>query len=113
MRTEIKDNLVHIYLKSNKFMRLVRVESDMNTFPFSDNYFDLLPNEETCITQSIPDGIDINQYLSGLSVRCVQDIEPKGSRLGDKLMRLKVLLSPVNFASYIYDSRIPKDLSIK
>lgn len=111
MRTEVKDNTAYIYLKSDKYMRLVRVESDINTLPFSDNYFDLLPNEEICLTQQLPNNIDIQKYLSGLHVQCVQDYEPKGSRLADNIKRLKILLNPINLGNYIYNMKIPKDIN--
>lgn len=110
---EIKGDTAYIYLKSDKYMRLVRVESDSNTMPFSDNYFDLLPGEEVCLTQNIPSDLDVNQYLSGLSVQCIQNLEPKGSRLSDALKRLKILLNPVNLGSYIYNKRVPKDIAVK
>lgn len=112
MRAEIDGDTAYIYLKSDKFMRLVRVESNINTLPFSDNYFDLYAGAQVCITQKLPAEMDREKYLSGLSVRCIQDVEPKGSRIGDKLMRLKVILNPVNLASYVYDHRIPKDLKL-
>ena len=113
LRTEIKGDTAHIYLKSDKFMRLVRVESDSNTMPFSDNYFDLLPDREICITQKLPENTDIEKYIAGLSVRCVQDIEPKGSRLADSLTRLRILLSPVNLGGYVYNRNVPKDIDTK
>ena len=113
LRTEIEGDTAYIYLKSDKFMRLVRVESDSNTMPFSDNYFDLMPKREVCITQQLPDGTDIKKYIAGLSVRCVQDVEAKGSRLADNLTRLRILLNPVNLGGYVYNKNVPKDIDTK
>lgn len=110
LHAEIKVNTAHIFLKSNAFMRLVRVESEENSLPFSDNYFDLLPQREVCITQKLPDGTDLEKYISGLTVRCVSDIEPKGSRLSDFLTRLRILLTPVNLGGYIYNKNVPKNI---
>ena len=110
MRAEIKGNTAHIFLKSNAFMRLVRVESDENTLPFSDNYFDLLPQREVVITQELPEGTNVEKYVSGLSVRSICDVEPKGSRLADSLTRLRVLLMPVNLGGYVYNKNVPKDV---
>lgn len=113
IQVEIKDNTAYINLKSKKFMRLVRIESNLNTLPMSDNYMDLFPNEEICITQEIPDDMDKDIYIKGLSVRSVSDIEPKSSRISDNLTRLKILLDPVNFGSYLYNKKVPKDVHIK
>lgn len=113
LRTEIKENTAYIHLKSDKFMRLVRVESAINTLPMSDNFMDLLPNEEICITQQIPQDMDKEKYISTLSVMCVSDVEAKSSRLSDNLTRLKIFLEPANFGSYLYNRKIPKDAVIK
>ena len=110
LRAEVEGNTAYIYLQSDKFMRLVRVESDSNTLPFSDNYFDLMPKKEVCITQQIPEGADIEKYIAGLSARCVQDVEPKGTRLADNLTRLRILLNPVNLGGYVYNKNVPKDM---
>ncbi len=112
LETEVKGNTAYIKVKSDKFARLVRVESDVNTLPFSDNYFDVFPDEEICITQELPDGIETEKYKRGLTVRCVQDVTAKGSRLHDDLTRLRILLGPVNFVQYLYNRNIPKDIKI-
>lgn len=113
MHVEINAGTAYIHLRSDQFMRLVRVESDINTLPMSDNYMDLLPNEEICITQQVPDNMDKEKYVKGLRVRSVTDVACKSSKLSDNLTRLRILLDPANLNSYLYNRKVPKDAVVK
>ena len=48
LKAELKDGEIAVTVKSDRFARLVRVESSLSTLPLSDNYFDLLPGERVC-----------------------------------------------------------------
>lgn len=110
---EIQDGKAIITLQSEKYLRFVQVHSKRNTKPFSDNYFDLLPNETKVITQSVGDTATAEEIKKDISYFSAGDIEPNGSRLSDFFVKAKIFLQPINFGSYIYNCRIPEDLKLK
>ncbi|MGI6701762.1 MAG: beta-mannosidase [Christensenellales bacterium] len=87
------DGIAEISLKSNTYARYVMVKVAGIDAPLSDNYFDLIPNETKKITFA-PNGLKIGD--NAVSVRSFNDLEPKYSRLKDKMFRLKVRLKPMN-----------------
>ena len=40
------------------------------------------------------------------------DVVPKGTAFTDFLTKMRVLLQPINFGSYMYDHKIPTDLKL-
>ena len=63
--------------------------------PFSDNYFDLLPNEEKIITVKA-------DKLYDVTVKSLADIPVKGSKLKTALYRTKFFVEPENLANWFY-----------
>lgn len=105
-------------VKSDKFARLAALYSEYNSNPFSDNYFDILPNAELTVTQKlsskqIAEKITAEQLAKTLSVKSVCDIEPKGSKFKDYLYRVKVFLTPINFFNWIYYQSIPAKIKVE
>lgn len=97
-----KVNGMAVYtLISDKFVRQLALHSMTLNEPFSDNYFDLLPNEPKVITQYAPN-CSIQQIERGFSHFDVSRVVPKGSKLADWWVRAKIFMLPINFGSYIY-----------
>ena len=97
----VENDTVYITLTSNKFARLVRVTDRYSMQPFSDNWFDLLPGESKTITLPYYEGFNVDNLEIFSSV----DVEPKGSRLYDNLVKAKFILNPVNLAIYVAQPR--------
>ncbi len=106
---EIEDNQLKIAIKTNFFARLVRVESLCSTLPFSDNYFDLLPGESKTITQPLDKTCDPGEQAEKITLFCCTDVEAKGSAVVDFITRARIFIKPVNFGSWLYHRKIPKD----
>ncbi len=98
---EIKDNKIYITISANKFARLVRVTDKNSNVAFSDNWFDLLPNEPKIIEIPYYDGFNMSEVEIFSSV----DVEPKGSLVYDNYVKTKFILNPVNLAIYIAQPR--------
>lgn len=99
---KIDDNRVYYTLKSDKFVRLVRVSSKIFDSPFDDNYFDLLPNQELIISQLADKQATVDQAKQAFDCFSYVDVVPKSSKLGDFFVKAKVFLQPINFFSWIY-----------
>lgn len=95
---------------SNRFARLVQLHCDRSTLPFSDNYFDLLPGESKTVRMPVDRNLTVGKQLESIRVKCANDIEPKAPRIYDLKERVRVFLQPVNFAQWVYNRAIPKDL---
>lgn len=86
-----------IKLVSSVFCRSVMVDiADFST-PFSDNYFDLLPNEEKIITVKAEREYEV-------TVKSLADIPVKKSKFKANLYRLKFALEPENIANWFWYS---------
>jgi beta-mannosidase len=97
----VENGTVYITLTSNKFARLVRVTDRYSMQPFSDNWFDLLPGESKTITLPYYEGFNVNN----LEIISSVDVQPKGSKLYDNLIKAKFILNPVNLAIYVAQPR--------
>ncbi len=107
----VENGVAKITVKSDKFARLVRLHSKTITKPFSDNYFDILPDEEKVITIECQD-MTAEQVKADLVLSSVCDVVPKGSKFSDNLFRLKVFIIPINFGNWVYYSSIPKSVKV-
>lgn len=106
---KVLDNSLEITVKTDVFARLVRVQSEISTLPFSDNYFDLLPNESKTITMPLDGKFTAEEQAESLNLFCCTDVVPDKTQLADKLVMAKVMMNPVNFGSWAYYKKIPKD----
>ncbi|MBQ8765685.1 MAG: glycoside hydrolase family 2 protein [Clostridia bacterium] len=86
-----------VKLLSPVFCRSVMVDIPDFRTPFSDNYFDLLPNEEKIITVKA-------DKLYNVTVKSLADIPVKGSKLKTALYRTKFFIEPENLANWFYYS---------
>lgn len=117
IKCEINGDTAIYTVNSDKFARLAALYSEDNCAPFSDNYFDLLPNETKIVTQKLTDeqinnNITVEELLKTISVKSVCDIEAKGSKFSDSLFRVKVFLTPINFFNWIYYQMIPSKIKV-
>ncbi len=111
-KVDVEDGVAKITLTTDKFARLVRIHSKTNTTPFSDNYFDILPDEEKVVSWKVS-GMTAEQIKKDLVVSSVCDVVPKGSKFSDNLFRIKVFMIPINFGNWIYYSSIPKNVNVQ
>ena len=84
-----------VRMKSPVFCRSVMVDIVDFREPFSDNYFDLLPNEEKIVTVKADKMYDV-------TVKSLADIPVKGSKLKTAFFRAKFFVEPENLANWFY-----------
>lgn len=108
----VNNGMAEYTLSSNKYVRLLQLNSSENRKPFSDNYFDLLPNEKITVYQKLNGTADINELRKQVSVFGAGDIVPKGSKLSDFILRAKIFFIPINFLSWIFYKCIPKKIKV-
>ncbi|MGN0447761.1 MAG: glycosyl hydrolase 2 galactose-binding domain-containing protein [Acutalibacteraceae bacterium] len=98
------DGKIEVTVSSDRFARLVRIESDKVTLPFSENYFDILPGESKKVTLALPENENADAVIKGLSLMCANVIERSGTDFDDAKIRAKVFFKPENMAQYFYYS---------
>ncbi|MEG2687800.1 MAG: glycoside hydrolase family 2 protein, partial [Clostridia bacterium] len=103
---KIENGTAYIKLKSTKFARSVTLSSSGDEQHFSDNCFDLLPNESVSVTAKI-EGSEEN-FKNQLEVYDLSQVKARGNKLGDFATRARVFLEPINFFSWISYIRIGK-----
>ena len=84
-----------IKLFSSVFCRSVVVDIDNFGTPFSDNFFDLLPNEEKVITVKAD-----KEY--GVTVKSLADVPVNSSKAKTLLYRGKFFVEPENIANWFW-----------
>ena len=84
-----------ITVKSDAFARLVK-ESSKSVLPFSDNFFDLLPNESKTVTIQKDESMTLRELAESISVYSLSDVKFSRDKLDTLLKQAKVFLSPVN-----------------
>lgn len=84
-----------IKLFSSVFCRSVVVDIDNFGTPFSDNFFDLLPNEEKVITVKAD-----KEY--GVTVKSLADVPVNSSKAKTLLYRGKFFVEPENLANWFW-----------
>ncbi len=104
-----KDGKIEITVGTDSFARLVSVESSVSVLPFSDNFFDLLPNETKTIIAEKDESIDLDTQLKGLSAYCCGNIKYLNSNSAEAKAKLKVWLSVVNIANAVHHGKIAED----
>ena len=84
-----------VKMKSSVFCRSVMVDIEDFKEPFSDNYFDLLPNEEKVVRVKAD-----KEY--NVTVKSLGDISVKGSKIKTLAYRAKFFVEPENMANWFY-----------
>ena len=80
--------------------------------PFSDNFFDLLPNESKTVTIQKDEGMTLRELAESISVYSLSDVKFSSDKLDTLLKQAKVFLSPVNISNAIYHGKIAKDVKL-
>ena len=111
-KIEIGENELKITVKSDAFARLVKLESSKSVLPFSDNFFDLLPNESKTVTIQKDESMTLRELAESISVYSLSDVKFSRDKLDTLLKQAKVFLSPVNISNAIYHGKIAKDVKL-
>lgn len=97
----VDEQKVYYKISSDKYVRKLMLHQKAINAPFEDNFMDLIANEEICISQD-REGKSLQEIKEGLFIFDLSKVKAKQPKFFDSLVRLKVLLQPVNFGSYIY-----------
>ena len=98
--TEVKDGKLKIHLTSPVYQRLIMLENDSDGH-FSDNFFDLLPNESRTIEQKYSDGAE------NIRIRTAATLK-RSKYIKDLIARAKVYFSLNNLSLILYYIRAKK-----
>ena len=110
---EQSGNLLKINLKSDKFARLVRLESDTTSEPFSDNYFDLMAGEIKQVTIEIPEGMSSEEFQNGINIMSLSDVKKDKNKVKVLKNKIKIFTSPINLGNAAFHGKIPSDINIE
>ena len=94
----IENNRRKITLQSDVYQRLVMLECGNNNF--SDNFFDLLPNETKTVY--------LDDTVSPVEIKTITDIKPVGL-IKTLKAKLKVYFSARNIGNMLYHAKVPKE----
>lgn len=97
----VEEDEVIYKIKSDKYVRKLMLHQKAINAPFEDNFMDLIANEEIIVKQKRQNK-SLQEIKEGFSMFNLSQVEIKQPKFLDSLIRLKVLLQPVNFGSYIY-----------
>lgn len=95
-----ENGVLTVKLLSSVFCRSVMVDIKDFPTPFSDNYFDLLPNEEKIITVETEKEFAPEE----VAVKSLVDVEVDKSPAKAKAYRLKFSLEPMNIGNWFWYS---------
>jgi len=98
---ENKDGKAVITLVSDKYARLVSVESKTNHLPFSDNFFDLLPGEPYVIWQPLDRAYTESELKENYSVKTVSGIRSEETPRELRKIRCRVFSKPLNMILWL------------
>ncbi len=90
---------IKVSLLSGVFCRSVMVDIPDFKMPFSDNYFDLLPNEEKIVT--VKSAVDLCEKVT---VKSLGDIPVKASKMRNLTYRTKFFFEPENLQRWYWYS---------
>ncbi len=109
-RITIEDKQLRLTIKTDSFARLVKAESNRSSNPFSDNFFDILPNETKEITILSDKAMRIRELAESIKIYSLSDIKFDYCKLNAIGKQLKVYLSPVNIGNAVYHGKLSKDV---
>ncbi len=107
MNCETDDNRLIINLRTDKFARLVKLESSLTSNPFSDNYFDMMAGEIKTVAVEIPDGISKEEFESSISVMSLCDVEKDPNKIKILKNKVKIFTSAINIGNAVWHGKIP------
>lgn len=97
-------------IKTDNFARLVKAECTPVSLPFSDNFFDLLPNQSAQISIPVDPALGADEQARAVRVYSLCDIEPDLNPVKSAWARTRLFLSPVNVSNAIYHGKLSKDV---
>lgn len=112
MKVRSDEERVYVTVSSDKFARLIKVDSGISSNPFSDNYFDLLPNQSKTVTIERDMSFSLNDLAESITVSCLTDIIFDRNILKSTIKRLELYASPTNIGNMMFHGRVPKDIKI-
>ncbi len=99
---------IKIEIESDNYARLVKLEN-ISSNPFSDNFFDLLPNQKYIVTQKAESDSLAQLQISSLAAKSICDVKNDVSKANQFVKRAKVFFSPTNISNALYHGRVPKE----
>lgn len=109
---KIEENRLRLTIKTDNYARLVKAESSKSTLPFSDNFFDLLPNEEKEITISADDTMSLRELAESIKVYSLCNIKWDKNMVKSGWIRFKVYLSPINIGNAVHHGKLAPDVKL-
>ncbi len=111
-RIEIMNDRLEITVTADKFARLVKLESTKSTLPFSDNFFDLMPNQSKTVTIALDGNMSPRQLAESIFAYSLTDIKFDKNPIKSIAKQIKVYLSPVNIGNAAYHGKPVKDVKL-
>ena len=111
-RIEIQKDRLCLTVTTDVFARLVRLESNCSSLPFSDNYFDLLPGQSHTVTLPQDSNCSLLELAESIRVKSLSDVPFDTNPLHAAAKRMKVYLSPVNIANAMHHGKLSKDVKL-
>lgn len=100
-RVRVYGDTARVSVSSDTYARYVYLEAEGVTAPWSDNFFDIPANETIEARVELPEGMTEREFCANLRVKSLADVTPKGSRFGDKLLRLSMVFRKKNFLTWL------------
>ena len=79
-KVEIQKDQLCLTVTTDRFARLVHLESSRTSLPFSDNYFDLLPGQSHTVTLAVEPDCTLRQLAESIRVKSLSDVPLIGIR---------------------------------
>ena len=111
-KVEIQKDQLCLTVTTDRFARLVHLESSRTSLPFSDNYFDLLPGQSHTVTLAAEPDCTLRELAESIRVKSLSDVPFDRDPLHAAAKRIKVYLSPVNIANAIHHGKLSKDIEL-
>lgn len=108
----IEENSLRLIIKADAFARLVKLESSKSVLPFSDNFFDLLPDEVREITIEKDASMTLRELAESISIYSLCNIKKNTNALKNGWARTKVYLSPTNLGNCFYHGKKAADVKL-
>jgi beta-mannosidase len=101
-RCSASGGIASVQVSAEAYARYVYLEAEGVTAPWSDNFFDIRPEETVTVTVALPEGIDAEGLAARLKVKTLTDVAPKNSALKDQLTRASIMMSKKRFIYWLF-----------
>jgi len=103
-----KSSYLDVSVSTDTYSRLVKVESNLSSNPFDDNFFDLLPNEEKTVKIYVSPDLTMKELKDSIKVYSLTDIEFDKLPINILKNKIKIWSSFTNIANALWHGREPK-----